>query len=97
MWSLRSLIQFSPSRRLLHRLGLVDDPARMLPASGFVDVFTEEPRLLGGLFVALFGFFEQLLGHLPEFGVSYEGYGVGDALSLAVVVEGRYGEARVRP
>src|SRR5918994_2232322 len=40
-------------RPLLQRLGLVDDPALVLPASGFVDVFTEEPRLVGCLFVAL--------------------------------------------
>jgi hypothetical protein len=52
----------------------------VLPASGFVEVFTEEPRLVGGLFVALSGFFEQVLGHLPQFGVGYEGDGVGDAL-----------------
>ena len=84
-------------RPLLHRLGLVDDPALVVPASGFVELFTEEPGLVGALLVALFGFFEQLLGHLPEFGVGYEGDGVGDALMLAVVVEGRYGETRVRP
>src|ERR671912_581525 len=31
---------------LLHRLGLVDDPALMLPASGLVETFREELHLL---------------------------------------------------
>src|SRR5215208_2305432 len=87
----------APVGSLLHRLGLVDDPARMLPASGLVETFAEELHLLPFALVTLLGLIEQLLGHLLEARVGYEPYRVGYALRFAIVVEGRNSEAGVGP
>jgi hypothetical protein len=81
---------------LVHRLGLVEDPARMLPACGTAGTFAEEPHLLAFSIVSLFGLGEQVLGHLSETWVGYEPHRVGDVLLFAAVVEGRNGEAGVR-
>src|ERR687898_273541 len=81
---------------LLHRLGLVDDPALMLPASGLVETFREELHLLPFGLVTLLGLIEQISGHLLEARVGWESHRVGYALPFAIVVEGRNGEADQR-
>ena len=82
---------------LLHRLGLVDDPALVLPACRprrDLRRRASPSRLLArGSLVPP----RADPGHLFEARVGDEGDGVGDALLFAVVVEGRNGEARVRP
>ena len=69
----------------------------MLPTDGPVEALGEEPGLLCLCFVTLHGLIEQIFGHLFEARVAHQPDRVGYALGLAVVVEGRHGEARVRP
>src|SRR5687767_3864022 len=77
----------------LHDFGLVDDPALLLPACRLVGILAEEPGFPRRPLMLLAGFFEQPLGDLFESGVRDEGDDVGDALPLAVVIEGGNGEA----
>jgi hypothetical protein len=56
-------------RPLLHRLGLVDDPARMLPASRLVEILREESLLRSLGLMQIHRLIEQSLGDPFEAGV----------------------------